>query len=368
MIPSAQSGACDACLARAWLLARLSGHLDKVRAHIWELLALSDEGLIDAVAGSHRESVLDERASFDGQQAAAYRRRAAAAELELVCGCTSAYPEALRDLAAPPHVLHVVGGVRQLQRLCAADPVALVGARRASGYGREVARMLARNLARAGVSVVSGLAAGIDASAHRGALEGHGMTAAVLPGPAETPYPSLNAGLYRELVRDQGVGISELGPGVTVRRWMFAARNRLIAALARLTVVVQAAPGSGSLLTVSVAQQLERPVAAVPGQVTDSLSDGPNRLLAEGALMARDAQDLLDALFSAGTRHVLADERAALGADQAAVVAAVTAGLDTPGALLRAGIGGPSCLAQLAALELSGRLRRGPGGRFTVIP
>lgn len=362
------AGACDACLARSWLLTRLSGHLDRARGRIWELLALADEQLIGAVAGRAKPAVLRELAGFGEAEAAAARQRAQSSGLELLCCCSPVYPERLRDLDAPPRVVYLAGGIERLEAICGSDPVAIVGARKAGGYGLEVAHSLARSLALSGVSVISGLAAGIDASAHRGTLEGRGLTAAVLPGPADAPYPALNLGLCREIVRCGGVALSELAPGTSVKRWMFLARNRLIAALARLTVVVQAAPGSGSLLTARMARMLGRPVAAVPGRVTERLSDGPNRLLADGALIATDAQDLLDALFSAGTRRLPADTRAPLTDEQARLLAAIGSGLDTPAALLQAARDGTRCLAQIAALELSGRVRSGPGGRLTVVP
>ncbi|MGH2844300.1 MAG: DNA-processing protein DprA [Solirubrobacteraceae bacterium] len=360
-------GACDACLARTWLLARLSGHLEVERARIWELLALGDERLIKAVAGGQHAAVLAERNAFGPRQARTARRRAQEARLELICRCTDAYPEELRALEAPPHVIHVAGGMARLRRFCAGDPVALVGARRASGYGQEVARSVARGLAVTGITVLSGMATGVDASAHRGALEGQGATLAVLPGPAERPYPVANASLYRKLVRD-GVVIAEVGPGVPVRRWMFAARNRLIAGLSRLIVVVQAAAGSGSLLTVEAARRAGRPVAAVPGAVTSRLSDEPNRLLAEGAVLIRDAQDVLDALFGVGARHAADDLRDRPSPAGLALLAAVGEGVNTSAALMAAQIAGDGCLAELAALEISGHLRRGPGGRFSARP
>jgi DNA processing protein len=165
-----------------------------------------------------------------------------------------------------------------------------------------------------------------------------------------------------------GVVLSEIAPDTPLRSWMFAARNRVIAALAQITVVVQASEASGSLLTVAAARRLDRRVGAVPGPVTSALSAGPNQLLAEGAMVVRGPQDLLDALFGHGVRAAMVDSRPPATPDQAALLNAIAAGCDTPAALVAAGAAGDDCLRQLAALELSGRLRRGPGGALSVIP
>jgi DNA processing protein len=360
-------GACDSCLRRAWLQARLSGHLDVERKRIWESLGLSDEELLKAVAGRSEQLVRTEFAAFGPSAAARAREHAKGRGLDLVCGCDQGYPSRLRALLGPPAVLHVAGGIERLARFAAQDPTALVGARRASAYGTGVAHSLGRGLGVAGVTVVSGLAAGIDAAAHRGALEGAASTIAVLPGPADRAYPRGNASLYREIVR-RGVVLSEIAPDTPVRSWMFTARNRVIAALARATVVVQAAPRSGSLLTARAASELERPIGAVPGPVTSQLSAGPNRLLADGAVIIRGTQDVLDLLYGAGGRTAAADLRPRPSASQAALLEAIADGIDTTAALVGTDAGGRRCLAELSALELAGRVRRGPGGRLSVIP
>jgi DNA processing protein len=215
--------------------------------------------------------------------------------------------------------------------------------------------------------VVSGMAAGIDTAAHRGALEAGACTIAVLPGPADRAYPPSNASLHREIVR-RGVAISEIAPGTPVRSWMFMARNRLIAALGCATVVVQATSRSGSLLTARASEQLQRPIGAVPGQVTTELSAGANQLLAEGAAMIRGAQDVLDLLYGAGSRTVEVDRRVQPSGRQALLLRAIASGLDTAAALAEVDLADSSWLAELAALELSGWVSRGPGGRVSVIP
>ncbi|HZE05067.1 MAG TPA: DNA-processing protein DprA, partial [Solirubrobacteraceae bacterium] len=278
------ASACDECLARAWLLARLASHLDVERERLTALLDLGEEDLIRAVAGRDEAAVLGERRAFDPR---AYRTRCAEAGLAVICRCDPGYPPALWALSAEPAVLHVAGRMARFATLTAGEGVAIVGARRASPYALESARSLARGVGRAGVTVISGMAAGVDAAAHDGALEARGATVAVLPAAPQRPYPASGRGLHQRIIA-AGAVISELGPDVAVRRWMFPARNRLIAALAAMTVVVAARRRSGALLTAALAQQLDRPVGAVPGQVTAPLSWGPHELVKHGASLVTE--------------------------------------------------------------------------------
>jgi DNA processing protein len=363
--------ACDACLRRSWLLGRLGGHLEHQRAHIGALLALSDSQLIEAVGGSRREEIGRELARFDADAARGCAERAG---IGVVCRCDPLYPVRLRDLDASPAVLHLRGEAERLARMIERDPVAIVGARKGSPYGVDLARSLGRGLAASGITVISGLAQGIDAAAHEGALAATGdeggsewPTIAVLPGPADRAYP---AGKRRLLDRicERGVALSELPPGGSVWRWTFPARNRIIAALASAIVVVEAGNGSGALLTAGVARGLGRPIGAVPGRVTSPLAAGPNDLIAAGATVVRDAQDVLDLLFGAGERRVTADDRPAVDGPPSRVLTAIAEGVDAPAAFERLGLDADAGLAALAELELSGYVRRGPGGRFIVVP
>ena len=215
----------------------------------------------------------------------------------------------------------------------------IVGARRATSYGREVARELGRELAAAGLVVVSGLAFGVDACAHRGALDA-GRTIAVLGCGADIAYPAAHRALWRRIC-EQGLVISELPPGAAPWRWTFPARNRIMAALAGMTVVVEAAARSGSLITADLAADLGRDLGAVPGPVTSRASAGPNNLLAGGACVVRDAQDVLDAMLGAGAKRV---DRAgpALDPDLAAVLTAVETGeASCDGVAATLGLSGP---------------------------
>ena len=200
---------------------------------------------------------------------------AAAGVTTLVYGCPG-YPRSLGDLSAPPSVLFALGRTELLRE----PGVAIVGSRRATAYGRRVARQLGARIAARGRCVVSGMAMGIDAAAHRGALPG--PTAAVLGSGVDVVSPPRNERLYREIV-DRGVVVSEYNPGVRAEPHHFPTRNRLIAALASDVVIVEASRKSGALITAGMALDLGREVHAVPGPIDRPTSEGTNRLIADGA-------------------------------------------------------------------------------------
>jgi DNA processing protein len=356
--------ACTDCIARSWLLARLSAHLERVRARIEAALALSDEQLIRAVGGREQ---LDVRLEYLGLDVGDARARAASAGLELICRCDRLYPERLHGLPSPPALLHLAGGLDRFASLARQDPVAIVGSRRASPYGLEVARSLGRSLASSGITVLSGMALGVDSAAHTGALDAGAGTIAVLPGAAERPYPASKRNLYRQIIAT-GVAVSELPPETRIARWMFPARNRIIAALAAMTVVGEAGERSGALVTARLARRCGRPVGAVPGRITSPGARGSNALLADGARIVRGPQDVLDQLFGAGVRSAQTDDRARLAPDLGQLLSAIGEGRDTLAALERTGFPTQETLAALAMLELEGYVRRLPGGRFAPIP
>ncbi len=226
-----------------------------------------------------------------------------------LCCHSQAYPPLLLELGDPPAVLFALGRLETLEALRHEPEVAIVGTRNPSPYGREVAYSLGRGLGAAGVPVVSGLALGIDATAHRGCLTGGGVPVAVLACGPDVVYPRRHRRLH-ERVQESGVVLSELPPGTQPFRWSFPARNRIMAGLARMTVVVEAADPSGSLITTDFARDLGRSVAAVPGRVTSSVSRGTNGLLRDGAVPITGAEDVLDELFGAGMRPLPPQEAA----------------------------------------------------------
>jgi DNA processing protein len=210
------------------------------------------------------------------------------------------------------------------------------------------------------------MALGVDSAAHSGALESGGRTVAVLAGGADVPYPPSKRALHGRL-RAEALVVSELPPGFRARRWCFPARNRIIAALAQLTVVVEAAQRSGALITARLARDLGRDVGAVPGRATMRLAAGTNALIADGAHLIAGAQDALDVACGVGTRAAPGQgDASALEPHLAKVLHAVEQGRDTPAALAATRDETRATLAALAELELRGFLRRVAGGRYEL--
>ncbi|BAL93799.1 DNA-processing protein DprA [Rubrivivax gelatinosus] len=267
------------------------------------------------------------------------------------------YPPLLLQTADPPLLLYVQGRAS----LLAAESVAIVGSRDATPQGLANAREFARELAQAGLSVVSGLAAGIDGAAHEGALAAGGTTLAVVGTGPDRVYPARHRALARRIA-DTGAIVSEYDPGTPVLPEHFPQRNRIIAALSRGTLVVEAAPRSGSLITARLAVEAGREVFAVPGSIHSAQSKGCHALIRQGALLVESAADILEALR--GTRPAAApaetgDEAedpllAALGHDPATLDAL----------LARTGWPSAELSAKLLELELDGRVARLPGGLF----
>jgi DNA processing protein len=273
------------------------------------------------------------------------------------------YPPCLDDLDEPERpTIHGVGRREAVTGLDHHATVTIVGARRASGYGLRFAERLARDLALAGVSVVSGMALGIDAAAHRGALAGGGTTIAVLANGPDTAYPAAHRGLYERIV-DTGAAIAEHPPGTRAQRHYFAVRNRIMAALGTVVVIVEAAQPSGSLITADVAARLGRSVGAVPGQVGVRVAEGANQLLKEGAHVIRGAEDVLDLLYGVGASARPPGERLAIEPELQAVLELVEGGAGTVDRVaLAAGISPRDAAVALARLEQLGLLAAGAMG------
>jgi DNA processing protein len=366
--------ACDGCLRRTWLIARLAGAIDVARRQrrpLREILALPAERLVAGLGGG--PGVLDEIQRLRARDLRTAIERAA---LVAICHHDAAYPDRVRDLEDAPAVLFVAAAGDGARRLAAtvggglddgAGAVAIVGTRRASGEGTEVARALGRGLGACGVTVVSGMALGVDSAAHAGALDAGAPTVAVLAGGADVPYPASKRSLYRRILAE-GCVVSELPPGFEPFRWNFPARNRIIAALGHMTVVVEAAERSGSLITAEVAADLGRDLGAVPGPVTAWRSKGTNALLRDGATLIRDSRDVLDAVIGVGSGPPTIEPTPALEPRLASILRAVGDGRDTLAALSGTPDQAQATLEALTALELGGHLRRVPGGRYVVLP
>jgi len=267
------------------------------------------------------------------------------------------YPSLLREIPDPPASLWTRGDAEV--DVLSEPAVAIVGARACSGYGRSVARTLATEAAAAGAVVVSGLARGIDGEAHRGALAGGGRTVAVLGCGVDRDYPAAHAELARAIVEHGGLVVSEYQPGVEPAPWRFPARNRVIAGLARATVVVEARERSGALITADFALEDGREVLAVPGEITSALSAGTNGLLRQGATPVTCAADVLEAI---GVEHVATGTAPPDGPEATAILAALARGVDTPDELVRAtALPAGVVSAALVELELAGVVTLGEG-------
>ena len=259
------------------------------------------------------------------------------------------FPPRLRSIHDPPPGLFLRGGATS--ELLAEPSVAIVGARACSDYGAHVARSLGRDLARAGVVVVSGLARGIDGCAHRGCLEVGCRTIAILGCGIDRDYPRAHAGLARD-VATNGLVVAEYPPGVVPAPWRFPARNRIVAGLALAAVVVEARERSGALITADLALEEGREVLAVPGEITTALAKGTNALLRLGAVPVTCVEDVLESI---GFEPPEQPELAAPSPEAAQVLAAVDGGASTVDQLARATGLSPGAVAGiLVELELGG--------------
>lgn len=357
--------ACPACLRRARLLAHLAPYIETIAtgapgSRSPELLRLSNRDLAAVAAPSIADRVVAENEAISERRLTADLRSSGC---WACCRHDPLYPAGLADAADAPWALFGRGDPALLGRLDPAGIVTVVGARRASAYGREVARELGRELATAGLIVVSGLAFGVDACAHRGAIEA-GLTVAVLGCGPDVAYPAAHRALWRQ-IGQRGLVLSELPPGTGVWRWTFPARNRIMAALAAMTVVVEAAERSGSLITADLAADLGRDLGAVPGPVGSRLSAGPNNLIAGGACVVRDAQDVLDAMLGPGVRRTPACGPE-LTPDLHGVLGAVERGAETSDAIAAdLDLTGGEVAAALAGLETLGYLSCSMIGVYT---
>jgi DNA processing protein len=311
------------------------------------------------------------------KEAARDLEASAKAACQVVAYSSDDYPPRLKQIADPPLVLYVRGDVKVLSRYA----LAIVGTRRPTAYGGQVAQRLARDLAQRQLVIVSGLARGIDSAAHRGALEAAGKTVAVLGSGIDVIYPRENKRLA-EQVAECGALISEFPPGTSPAPENFPIRNRTISGLALGVVVVEAAEYSGSLITARLALEQNREVFAVPGNITSAQSFGPNHLIKQGAKLVDEWMDVVEE-FPAEIRMQLlppveaSDEAAAepqtgslfeqsLTPDQKAVFDVLRADqpLFVDAILTSASIPQPRVMTALLELEMAGVIRQLPGKNF----
>lgn len=308
------------------------------------------------------EALVRRRAEVDLEAALA---RLEKSNIKYVQFNDSGYPEMLRRIFDPPPGLFVQGTLPPADGLA----VAIVGSRRPTPYGLAVAEKIAGELAQAGIIVVSGMARGIDSSAHQGALVAGGTTIAVLGCGVDVVYPRENQRLMEKII-SAGAVVSEYPPGTTPEPWHFPVRNRIISGIAKATVVVEAGERSGALITADCALEQGRDVLAVPGNISSPLSRGPNRLIKQGARLVENVADILEeigvsSLFKpqAGKTPVfprLTDGEKAVYH----LLSHEPAHLDE--LISRSGLPAQEVLAGLMFLEIKGLVRQMPG-KFYVL-
>lgn len=282
-------------------------------------------------------------------------------EIQTIRMADAEYPPLLREIPHPPTPLYYRGTLNVSNAVSAT--VAIVGTRRATRYGLETARALARDLSFAGVLVVSGLALGIDAQAHRGALEGKTPTWAVLGSGLNQIYPAHNRLIAKKILEEGGAIISEFPPDHPPEKWTFPQRNRIIAGLSRATIVVEAPEKSGALITARLALEYNRDVGAVPGEVSSIHSVGTNRLLKMGAAMIRSAQDVLEVI---GIEIQNTSDLDMLSKSEEDLLRLLETPLDANTLAQKSGFEVGELNQKLTMLELSGKIKR-VGGTFHKI-
>ena len=330
---------------------------------------LSEFGLPSQALGAGRGALarsvgeaLAGRILADDQAAAvaAARRWADAPGHAIITLADGEYPPRLLEIADPPALLYVDGRTELLAR----TSLAIVGSRNATPQGIANAASFARALSEAGLTIVSGLALGIDAAAHRGALEGDGSTIAVLGAGADVVYPPRNAALHRAIA-ERGAAVSEFPLGTPAIGGNFPRRNRLISGLARGVLVVEAALASGSLITARLAAEQGRDVFAILGSIHSPLSKGCHVLIKDGAKLVESAQDVLGELGLPAPARTVAQSSPEVAHELLKHLGHDPCNVDT--LCQRSGLTPDTVSAMLLELELDGRVASLPGGRYQRI-
>ena len=357
--------------ALAWVRLQVTGVAPRPLAELLRAFG-SPEAVVAASPAQRRKVVAAPAAKLLDAGPDAARLDAALAWLEapgheFVVLDDPDYPKNLLEIGDPPPVFYCLGR----RELLGCPALAIVGSRNATPQGASDASAFARALSSAGLTIVSGLALGIDAAAHRGALEGAGSSIAVTGTGLDRVYPAANRDLAHELAA-RGLLLSEFAPGTPPLPQNFPRRNRVVSGLARGVLVIEATLSSGSLITARLAGEQGREVFALPGSIHSPFSKGCHRLLREGAKLVETAQDVLDELrFPYAKRAAPATTPAKdddFTPDERAVIAALghaPAAVDTVAA--RAGLAPETVAGALLALELAGRVTPVPGGLWQAV-
>lgn len=282
--------------------------------------------------------------------------------IQLLFSDDEQYPVLLKSIDDPPYLLYCMGNAAVLNRLS----VAVVGTRHPSVYGSDMARSIAGALAEAKVCVVSGMAIGIDASAHMAALRQNGATAAVLGSGLNTPYPPDNVGLYHEILNTGNVVLSEYPPDARPHSFHFPHRNRIISGLCQGIVFVEGRIKSGGMITVRTALDQGRDVFAVPGNIGQYYAEGPNTIIREGAVMITSVDDILQELGLEKASPVSVEEKAHDPLSSAILQALAKQDLGMDALQKETGLTTDILIAQLCMLEISGDIERESGNIYRL--
>ncbi len=274
------------------------------------------------------------------------------------------YPENLRNISDPPVLLYVKGDLCQ----CDEQSVSIVGSRKCTPYGKGVARKFASEFARSGITVVSGLALGIDSEAHKGALDVNGRTIAVLGSGIDKVYPASNLKLFEKIVSSHGAVISEFPLGTKPQKFNFPFRNRIISGISVATVVVEAAEKSGSLITARLAAEQGRDVFAVPGNITSKMSKGTNALIKDGAIPITEPLDLFSYEKKFYSLFVKTNKKSdELNENEEKILSAIENSSETlDGISAKTGISIGEVLRIVTTMEIKGLIKRS-GGRYLKV-
>lgn len=285
------------------------------------------------------------------------------ADMQIITWNAPEYPQSLKNIFDPPPFLYVRG--KLLPGDC--NAIAVVGSRRASDYGLRAANDISRELAQAGLTVISGMAAGIDSAAHRAALTAKGRTIAVLGCGADVCYPAENRRLY-ERIMENGAVVSEYAPGTGPDSYHFPARNRIISGLARGILVVEAGPKSGSLITARLALDQGRDVFAVPGSIYSYKTKGANQLIRSGACLVETGRDIVETLglntASTPARAPAPDPETLAPEDRSVYESIDDDPVHIDRLISRMNLSSSTVSAALLELELGGFIRQLPGKHF----
>ena len=298
----------------------------------------------------------------DRTQFLTFLRKLKTLGIRCVTRASAQYPPNLRGIDQEPVLLYAAGHAAVSYE----RSISVVGTRHGTRYGQEVTDLLVSELAKSGVTIVSGLAIGLDARAHAAALASGGQTVAVVAGGVDCGMPSDNRALAAQIA-ENGVIFSEYPPGTPVRPWMYAPRNRIVSGLTQGTLVVQARKKSGVMLTVDHAQEQGRSVFAVPGQITDPASYWPNRLIQQGAIPVLETRDILDEFgWSANVQSAVSAHQTLDLSDfappQRMILLALGQGPMSQEALCAVtNLSGQTLMAHLTSLEMEGIIEQFPG-------